>query len=92
MAHKKAGGSTALGRDSQPKYLGVKRADGTTVKTGEVIVRQRGTKWHAGKNVGTGVDYTLFALADGQVKFATRKAPNYTGKLCTRTFVSVVAK
>jgi len=92
MAHKKAGGSTALGRDSQPKYLGVKRADGTVVKTGEVLVRQRGTKWHAGKNVGTGVDYTLFALADGTVKFASRKKPDYTGKLCARTFVSVVAK
>ena len=92
MAHKKAGGSTALGRDSQPKYLGVKRADGTMVKTGEVLVRQRGTQWHAGKNVGTGVDYTLFALADGKVKFASRKMPDYAGKLCLRTFVSVVAK
>lgn len=92
MAHKKAGGSTSLGRDSQPKYLGVKRADGMTVKTGEVLVRQRGTKWHAGKNVGVGVDYTLFALADGKVKFATRKAPNYAGKLMLRTYVSVVTK
>jgi large subunit ribosomal protein L27 len=92
MAHKKAGGSTALGRDSQPKYLGVKRSDGMTVKSGEVLVRQRGTQWHAGKNVGTGVDYTLFALADGKVKFTTRKMPNYAGKLKLRTFVSVVAK
>lgn len=90
MAHKKAGGSTALGRDSNPKYLGVKRSDGMVVKTGEVLVRQRGTKWHPGKNVGTGVDYTLFALADGKVKFATRKMPNYAGKLTTRTFVSIV--
>jgi large subunit ribosomal protein L27 len=92
MAHKKAGGSTALGRDSQPKYLGVKRSDGMTVKCGEVLVRQRGTQWHAGKNVGTGVDYTLFALADGKVKFASRKMANYAGKLMLRTFVSVVTK
>ncbi len=92
MAHKKAGGSTSYGRDSQPKYLGVKRADGTAVKTGEVLVRQRGSKWHPGKNVGKGVDDTLFALADGSVKFATRKRANYAGKLVARTFVSVVTK
>lgn len=91
MAHKKAGGSTALGRDSQPKYLGVKRGDGMVVKAGEVLVRQRGTQWHPGKNVGTGVDYTLFALVAGKVKFTSRKKPNYTGKLQNRTFVSVVA-
>jgi large subunit ribosomal protein L27 len=90
MAHKKAGSSTSLGRDSQPKYLGVKRSDGSTVRTGEVLVRQRGTAWHAGKNVGTGVDYTLFALADGKVKFSAKKARNYAGLLKSRTFVSVV--
>jgi large subunit ribosomal protein L27 len=62
-----------------------------TVRCGEVLIRQRGTQWHAGKNVGIGVDYTLFALTDGKVKFATRKMPNYAGKLQARTFVSVVA-
>jgi large subunit ribosomal protein L27 len=92
MAHKKAGGSTSLGRDSQPKYLGVKRSDGTTVKCGEVLVRQRGSMWHAGKNVGVGVDHTLFALAEGKVSFKTKKAQNYTGKLVSRTYVSVIAK
>jgi large subunit ribosomal protein L27 len=90
MAHKKAGGSTSYGRDSQPKYLGVKRSDGMIVKTGEVLVRQRGCKWHPGKNVGKGVDDTLFALKDGLVKFANRKTPNYAGKLLLRTYVSIV--
>lgn len=69
MAHKKAGGSTSNGRDSNPKMLGVKRYGGQLVKTGEIIVRQRGTKFHAGKNCGLGRDYTLFALCDGHVTF-----------------------
>jgi len=92
MAHKKAGGSTSLGRDSQPKYLGVKRSDGTPVKTGEVLVRQRGTKWHPGRNVGRGNDDTLFALADGTVRFRTRKVARYSGSLARRTFVHVETK
>ena len=92
MAHKKAGGSTSYGRDSQPKYLGVKRSDGSVVKTGEVLIRQRGTKWHPGKNVGRGTDDTLFALADGLVKFSNRKVARYSGRLESRTFVSVNAK
>lgn len=74
MAHKKAGGSTRNGRDSNPKYLGVKRYGGETVKAGNIIVRQRGTRFHAGDNVGLGKDHTLFALSDGTVKF-TRGGP-----------------
>ncbi|MGI9016171.1 MAG: 50S ribosomal protein L27 [Euzebya sp.] len=69
MAHKKGGGSTSNGRDSNPKYLGVKRFGGEVVTTGSIIVRQRGTKIHPGENVGRGGDDTLFALADGHVSF-----------------------
>ena len=69
MAHKKGMGSSRNGRDSNPKMLGVKRADGQFVTAGSIIVRQNGTKIHAGKNVGQGRDYTLFALIDGKVKF-----------------------
>ena len=75
MAHKKAGGSTRNGRDSNPKYLGVKRYGGESVLAGNIIVRQRGTRFHAGDNVGVGKDHTLFALADGTVKFETRGMP-----------------
>lgn len=69
MAHKKGQGSTRNGRDSNPKFLGVKRGDGALVKAGNIIVRQRGTKMNAGRNVGIGRDHTLFALVDGHVKF-----------------------
>lgn len=69
MAHKKGQGSTRNGRDSNPKYLGVKEGDGTFVDAGNIIVRQRGTKVNAGKNVGIGRDHTLFALAAGTVRF-----------------------
>ena len=69
MAHKKAGGSSKNGRDSNPNFLGVKRFGGQKVNAGEIIVRQRGTKFHPGLNVGKGRDYTLFALIDGKVKF-----------------------
>ena len=69
MAHKKGGGSTRLGRDSQAKRLGVKRYDGQLVKAGTIIVRQRGTRIRPGNNVGLGRDHTLFALTDGKVKF-----------------------
>ena len=69
MAHKKAGGSTRNGRDSNPKYLGVKRFGGQLVNAGEIIVRQRGTKFKPGKLVGCGRDHTLFALSDGIVNF-----------------------
>ncbi len=76
MAQKKGGGSTRNGRDSQPKMLGVKVYGGQTVSAGSIIVRQRGTKFHAGPNVGMGRDHTLFALVDGQVDFAVKGASN----------------
>ncbi|AOS96869.1 50S ribosomal protein L27 [Microbulbifer flavimaris] len=82
MAHKKAGGSTRNGRDSESKRLGVKRFGGQAVAAGNIIVRQRGTKFHAGVNVGMGKDHTLFATADGVVKFEV-KGPN------NRKFVSI---
>lgn len=69
MAHKKAGGSSKNGRDSRGKRLGVKRFGGQEVRAGEVLVRQRGSSYHAGINVGTGRDFTLFALIDGRVEF-----------------------
>lgn len=72
FAHKKGMGSSRNGRDSAPKYLGVKRADGQLVKAGNIIIRQRGTKIHPGRNVGWGRDDTLFALVDGYVKFEPR--------------------
>ena len=71
MAHKKAGGSSRNGRDSNPKYLGVKRFGGELVEAGNIIVRQRGTKFHAGAGVGMGRDHTLFALVRGHVGFKT---------------------
>jgi large subunit ribosomal protein L27 len=74
MAQKKGGGSTRNGRDSQPKMLGVKVYGGQRVPAGSIIVRQRGTKFHAGANVGTGRDHTLFALVDGVVDYAIRGA------------------
>jgi len=74
MAHKKAGGSSRNGRDSQPKRLGVKVYGGETIRAGGIIVRQRGTQIHPGVNVGLGKDHTLFALVDGTVKFATKGA------------------
>lgn len=82
MAHKKAGGSTRNGRDSNPKYLGVKCFGGESVVAGNIIVRQRGTPFHAGDNVGIGRDHTLFALSDGKVVFQNRGMPK-------RKFVSV---
>jgi large subunit ribosomal protein L27 len=84
MAHKKAGGSTRNGRDSQSKRLGVKRYGGEAVKAGNILVRQRGTRFHAGENVGCGKDHTLFAKADGEVKFVVRGPKN-------RKFVQVVS-
>lgn len=73
MASKKAAGSTKNGRDSNPKYLGVKAFGGQKVSAGSIIVRQRGTKFHPGKNVGLGKDHTLFALVDGVVEFQAHK-------------------
>jgi large subunit ribosomal protein L27 len=76
MAQKKGGGSTRNGRDSQPKMLGVKAFGGELISAGSIIVRQRGTKFHPGTNVGVGKDHTLFALVDGHVKFETKGALN----------------
>ncbi len=73
MAHKKAGGSSRNGRDSESKRLGVKKFGGETVRAGNIIVRQRGTRWYPGTNVGLGKDHTLFALADGRVAFRDGK-------------------
>lgn len=84
MAHKKAGGSTRNGRDSQSKRLGVKKFGGEVVKAGNIIIRQRGTAYHPGANVGMGKDHTLFALVAGKVKFAL-KGPKQ------RRFVSIEA-
>ncbi|MCO6411636.1 MAG: 50S ribosomal protein L27 [Thiogranum sp.] len=84
MAHKKAGGSTRNGRDSESKRLGVKCFGGETVTAGNIIVRQRGTHFHPGVNVGCGKDHTLFAKADGAVRFVTRGPKN-------RKFVDVVS-
>ena len=84
MAHKKAGGSTRNGRDSVSKRLGVKRFGGEVVQAGNIIVRQRGTRFHAGDNVGVGKDHTLFATADGTVEFVVRGPKN-------RKFVRVVS-
>ena len=72
MAHKKAGGSSRNGRDTAGRRLGVKKFGGETVVAGNIIVRQRGTKWHPGTNVGLGKDHTIFALVDGKVTFATK--------------------
>ena len=83
MAHKKAGGSTRNGRDSESKRLGVKRFGGQEVQAGSIIVRQRGTRIHAGENVRVGKDHTLFATADGKVEFLTRGDKN-------RKFVRIV--
>ncbi len=85
MAHKKAGGSTRNGRDSESKRLGVKKFGGEVVKAGNILVRQRGTRVHAGTNVGIGKDHTLFATSDGQVKFETKGPKN-------RKYVSVQAQ
>ncbi len=84
FAHKKGQGSSKNGRDSESKRLGVKRSDGTFVKAGEILVRQRGTQFHAGANVGCGRDYTLFATAQGTVKFSRTKQ--------NKKVVSVVAE
>jgi large subunit ribosomal protein L27 len=83
MAHKKAGGSTRNGRDSESKGLGLKKSGGQLVQAGNIIVRQRGTRYHPGANVGCGRDHTLFATVDGHVEFVTRGPKN-------RKFVTVV--
>jgi large subunit ribosomal protein L27 len=83
MAQKKGGGSTRNGRDSKPKMLGVKVYGGQTISAGSIIVRQRGTKFHAGTNVGMGKDHTLFALVDGTVSFGTKGELNRSTVIVT---------
>jgi len=90
MAHKKAGGSTSLGRDSISKRLGTKLYDGQFANPGAILVRQRGTKIRPGKNVRKGGDDTLFAIAAGYVKFITKKIRKFDGKLIATKFINVV--
>jgi len=91
MAHKKAGGSTTLGRDSQSQRLGVKLQDGQYAKAGGIIIRQRGTKVHPGANVLRGNDDTLFSKITGIVKFSTKKLKKFNGEMKKTKVVSVVA-
>jgi len=90
MSTKKAGGTAKNLRDSQPKYLGVKRSDGQTVKTGEIIVRQRGTKIEAGKGVKLSKDHTIFAMTDGIVSFRNMRKTSFNGKTKTKKAVDVL--
>lgn len=90
MAHKKAGGSTSLGRDSKPKYLGVKLYQGQEVRPGNIIIRQRGTKFIPGKNVRRGNDDTLYALKQGIVKFKTIRKTKFDNNKRTAKVVEVV--
>jgi len=91
MAHTKAIGSTQLGRDSQPKYLGVKLYDGEPAQPGSIIIRQRGTKFIPGKGVRLGSDYTIYAIVGGKVKFTTTKKKKYDGSRRLVKVVNVVA-
>lgn len=90
MAHKKAGGSTSLGRDSISKRLGVKLYEGQFARAGSIIVRQHGTKIRPGKNVLLGKDYTLFATCNGIVKFNTRTIKKFDGDLVQTKFVNII--
>ncbi len=87
MAHTKSSGAAKYGRDSQPKYLGVKRGDGTRVKTGDIIIRQRGSKYFPGKSVKQGKDDTIYAMKEGVVRFTSKKRIRFDG---TRRQISVV--
>lgn len=89
MSHKKAGGSTSNGRDSIAKRLGLKKGDGQPVKAGEILVRQRGTKYRPGKNVRIGKDDTLYAAVDGTAKYTKKQIAGFNGKLKQRTLVHV---
>lgn len=89
MAHKKAGGSTRNGRDSQAKRRGVKLFGGQVAKAGSIIIRQKGTKFFAGENCKMGVDFTIFALKDGKVVFEEKKRARFDGQVHRNVFVSV---
>ena len=89
MAHKKAAGSSANGRDSNPKYLGVKINHGQKAGIGQIILRQRGTETLPGKNVGVGKDFTLFALAEGVVEYSTKRKTSFNNKIDRKKIVHV---
>ena len=90
MAHRKAGGTAKNLRDSNPKYLGIKLADGQMAQSGAIIVRQRGTDVLAGTNVGIGKDHTLFALKPGKVKFGSRRKMSFNGTTSVKKLVNVI--
>ncbi|MBT4384213.1 50S ribosomal protein L27 [Candidatus Peregrinibacteria bacterium] len=90
MAHKKAGGSSKNGRDSNAKRRGIKCFGGEAVRSGAIIVRQKGTKWHPGAGVGMGKDYTIFALQDGVVKFTKKNQKKFDGRVRLDTLVHVM--
>jgi len=90
MAHKKAGGSSKNGRDSNPKYLGLKRNHDQKVRHGNIIVRQRGTVFMPGENVGLGKDHTLFALADGRVSISQTRKKHFNNKIIIKNVIDVV--
>jgi large subunit ribosomal protein L27 len=92
MAHTKAGGSTKLGRDSAAKRLGVKKFDNQTVNAGNVLIRQRGTKWYPGLNTKRGHDDTIYALKDGIVQFSTKKKKDFTGQAKKVSVINVIPK
>lgn len=92
MAHKKAGGSTALGRDSQSKRLGIKIFGGQAAKAGSILIRQRGTKWHPGRNVRKGGDDTLYSVTTGKVLFTAKKVRGFDGNLHLRKFVHILSE
>ena len=87
MAHTKAGGTTKLGRDSQPKYLGVKKYAGEAVKPGDILIRQRGTKFAPGQNVKLGRDYTLYSVSNGFVKFQNKHKIRFDG---TKRYIKII--
>lgn len=91
MSKTKAGGSTKNGRDSQSKRLGVKKSGGQAVQAGDIIIRQRGTKFIAGSHVGIGKDHTLFALKEGRVEFKTTRRQTFTGNKDRKSVVSIVS-
>ncbi|MDP2705542.1 MAG: 50S ribosomal protein L27 [Patescibacteria group bacterium] len=90
MAHRKAQGSTKNDRDSNAKYRGIKISNGGTAKTGMILVRQKGTKFIPGKNVGMGSDYTLFALKDGKVKYGTKRKMHFDDTIVSKNIVHVI--
>ncbi len=91
MAHVKSGGSTKLGRDSNSKRLGIKKSDGQTVQSGNVLIRQRGTKWHPGLNTKIGCDDTIYSLVNGTVKFSNKRKKTFTGKIKRVSLINVIS-